>query len=244
MIVEVLDPTYLKSKVDNIDIPLSTHRDAITNAINTHGNKIPSAISLSDNISNPTTTLIGSAILGFDGTVWRRVRVDNNGYLLTSMALDKIKIWDGTDYLEITSDGKISVQNIDVALSTRLSESTFTNTIQHPIGQVQTDVVGSSIFASAVIDSQLPSRMPYCIANINVSTTESSTSIAPPGAKILVLKNLGDNNILVGLNSSVPSNNPLIIKGRTIKIITHVSVTSIYYKTQTGTSILDIEYYN
>lgn len=40
--------------------------------------KFPGAVSLSDALSNPTTTLVGSAMLGWDGSYWRRVAVDTN----------------------------------------------------------------------------------------------------------------------------------------------------------------------
>lgn len=43
--------------------------------------KFPSAASLSDSLSNPTTTIVGSAILGWDGSYWRRVAVDSSSRL-------------------------------------------------------------------------------------------------------------------------------------------------------------------
>jgi hypothetical protein len=82
------------------------------------------------------------------------------------------------------------------------------------------------------------------IEGINVGTTEGSTSIAAPGAKILKLKNRGDVDILIGINGTVPTTNPLKVKPRTILIIPFRGVTQVNYRTATGSSILDIEYYN
>ena len=44
-------------------------------------NKLPPPQSLSDSLPNPTTTAVGSALLGWDpsASVWRRVAVDSQG---------------------------------------------------------------------------------------------------------------------------------------------------------------------
>jgi len=44
--------------------------------------KFPDAVALGDSLSNPTTTIIGSALLGFDGTYWRRLRSTTDGKLV------------------------------------------------------------------------------------------------------------------------------------------------------------------
>ena len=46
-------------------------------------NKFPSASSLADNLSNPSTTIIGSALLGWDSSasVWERLQTDGSGVL-------------------------------------------------------------------------------------------------------------------------------------------------------------------
>jgi len=51
-------------------------------------NKFPDSVALGDSISNPTTTIIGSALLGYDetGGVWERVRTDGSG---------RLKVWLG-----------------------------------------------------------------------------------------------------------------------------------------------------
>jgi hypothetical protein len=82
------------------------------------------------------------------------------------------------------------------------------------------------------------------VENISVSTTEASTAIAAPGAKIVKIVNKGDVDVLIGVNSSAPATNPLKIRPRTLKIFVFKSATAIYYKTATGTSTIDLEWWN
>jgi len=63
----------IRDKIDNAGIK------AEVQSINA---KLPSATALSDALSNPTTTIIGSALLGFDGSAWRRLRADESGRIL------------------------------------------------------------------------------------------------------------------------------------------------------------------
>jgi hypothetical protein len=106
------------------------------------------------------------------------------------------------------------------------------------------DVIGNTINVLAVVNMLTPSRQPYTIANINVSTTEGSTSIASPGAKILLIKNKGDVDVQIGINGAVPTTNPFIVRARTIKVLPHKGVTQVNYKVASGSSTIDIEYYN
>ena len=62
----------IRDKIDNAGIK------AEVQSINA---KLPSATALGDALSNPTTTIIGSALLGFDGSAWRRLRVTTDGKL-------------------------------------------------------------------------------------------------------------------------------------------------------------------
>jgi len=195
MVWELLDPQYVRSKLDLIDISLTNLRDAIRgpgartltdiyDVTNSFSAKFPSAVALDDAMGNPTTTIVGGALLGFDGSYWRRVHVR------------------------------------------------------------AVDVLGSTGGALSVVNFLTPSRQPVLIEGIIVGTTEGSTSIAAPGAKILKLKNRGDVDILIGINGPVPATNPLKVKPRTILVIPFAGVTQVNYKTATGSSILDIEYYN
>jgi len=362
-LLEFLDPAYVKSKLDSfdskLDVALSTRASESTLAA--FSGKFPGAVTLGDAMSNPTTTIIGGALLGWDsaGGVWERVYTDGSNRLKVALdtlpnpsnldvalstrasestlssILGKLDVnlstrlaettftsrWDGgiygfdgttarkiktdaagelqvdvltlpnpsnldvalstrasettlsaiktqTDKLTFDAANRLTVNaavvanpsNLDVALSTRASEATLSSIlnkldvnlstrladtkIPNALGQASLDVVGSTMYALGVVPSYLPSRMPYCIANISVGTTEGSTAIAAPGGKMLILRNRGDVDILVGVNGSVPATNPLILRARTIRIFPFSGVTAVYYKTATGSSTLDIEYWS
>jgi len=270
--------TDLDTQLSNIYGRLNVNLDtrASESTLSTFSGKFPSATALGDALANPTTTIVGSALLGFDGTNWRRIKADSNGYLMVTASVDKAKIWDGTDYLEINSDGSINVKYIDTNLSTRASESTLSgfsgkfpsatalgDSLSNPtttiigganlvwngsnwsrLGGTSADFIGSTLYGVGVIPQWLPSRQPYLIDNINVTTTEGSTSITAPGAKILIIKNKGDVDAQIGLNASVPTTNPLLVRAKTVRVIVHRGVTAVYYKTASGSTTLEIAYFN
>jgi len=64
----------------NLNVALDTRASEST--LSSLNGKFPSAVVLGDALANPTTTLLGASLLGWDGTYWRRVRVNANGYLL------------------------------------------------------------------------------------------------------------------------------------------------------------------
>jgi hypothetical protein len=244
-VFEFLSPQYVKSKLDLIDLSITGLRDALrgagnktltdldTDLLNIYARldvalstraseatlsgfsgKFPSAVALADNLANPTTTIIGAANLGWDGTAWRRVAVDTASRF--RIALD-------ADNVGLLKDTKIP----------------------SPLGVLTSlDVAGVTTNALAVIPQNIPARQPFSIVGISVSTTEGSTSIAAPGAKTLVIKNQGDVDAQIGINGAVPTVNPLIVRARTIKIITHRGITQVNYKTATSTTTIDIEYIN
>ena len=213
--LEFLDPNYLKTKLDYMDLSISGLRDALRGAANKTlsdldtdltniyskldvslstrasettlsglSGKFPSATALGDAMSNPTTTLIGSALLGFNGTNWARV---------TAKSID---------------------------------------------------ITGATGMAIAMLNALTPSRMPYMVDGISVTTTESSTTISAPGAKILKITNGGDVDCLIGINASVPGTNPLKVRARTTKVFAFAGATSVYYKTASGSTTISIEYFN
>ena len=259
MALEYLLPEYVKTKLDLIDISLSSLRDAIRgsgnytltdlyNAINTLSGKFPSAVALADNLSNPTTTIVGAALLWFDGTYFRRVAVDSSSRLRVvaesvanppnlDVALSSIKALLPSS---LTSAGnfKVAIAEDDVGL---LKDSKIPN----PLGILTNiDVAGTTTNALAVILQSTISRQPYTIQNISVSTTEGSTSISP-GAKIVIIKNKGDADVLIGINGTVPTTNPLVVRARTAKVLPpHINIIQINYKTTSGTTTIDIEYYS
>ncbi|MEM3484793.1 MAG: hypothetical protein QXI12_04155 [Candidatus Methanomethyliaceae archaeon] len=200
-------------------------------------------------------------IYGFDGTTARKIKTDSSGKLqidvlttanppnfdvalstrASETTLSGIKTQ--TDKLTFDGSNRLAIQNppnLDTTLSSRLADSKIPNAL----GQASLDVVGSTMYALAMVPNFQPSRMPYCITGISVSTTESNSSIASPGGKLLILRNRGDQDIQIGLNASVPTTNPVILRARTVRVFMHKSVTSVYYKTSSGTSTLDIEYWN
>jgi len=299
MALEYLLPEYVKSKLDMLDITLSSLRDAIRgadgrtltdvyNVLSTFSGKFPAAVALADNLANPSTTIVGSALLGWDGSYFRRVAVDTSSRL------------------RVVAEVVANPSNLDVALSSRASESTLSTfsgkfpsavtladnlgnptttivgcanlgwdgsywrrlaadsssrlkiavdadnigllkdtKIPNPLGVITNlDVVGSTTNALAVVDMLTPARQPYTIQGIAVSTTEGSTSIAAPGAKILIIKNKGDVDVQIGINGAVPTTNPLIVKARTYKVFIHKGITQVNYKVASGSTTIDIEYYN
>jgi len=93
------------AKLQNLDTALSSRASEST--LSALSGKFPSAVALSDSLSNPTTTIVGCALLGFDGTYFRRVVVDPSSRL------------------RVVAESVANPPNLDVALSTRASESTL-----------------------------------------------------------------------------------------------------------------------
>jgi hypothetical protein len=126
-----------------------------------------------------------------------------------------------------------------------LSESTFKARVP-PLNVLSLDIGGSTLNALAVIPSIGGdiSRMPCMIEDIPVSTSEASITIDPPGAKIVKIMNKGDVDVLIGINAPVPTTNPLKIRAGMLKIFVFKSVTAIYYKTHSGTSTIDLEWWS
>ena len=62
-----------------LDVALSTRASEST--LSAFSGKFPSATALGDALGNPTTTIVGTALLGWDGTYWRRIRVNSSGQL-------------------------------------------------------------------------------------------------------------------------------------------------------------------
>ena len=236
----------LNSILGRLDVALSTRASEST--LSALSGKFPGAVALADNLANPTTTLVGSALLGFDGTYWRRVAVDTSSRLRVNVEVAAnppnldVPLSSIRDRLpaSLTAGG-----NFRIAVMEDVVGLLKDTKIPSPLGVLaDMDVAGSTTNALAVVDQNLPARNPYTIANIAVGTTEGSTSIAAPGAKILIIRNRGDADALVGLNGAVPTTNPLIVRARTVKVIPHKGVTQVNYKTASGTTTIDLEYYN
>jgi hypothetical protein len=236
----------VNSVYGRLDVALSTRASEAT--LSALSSKFPSPVALADNLSNPSTTIIGSALLGFDGTNWRRVAVDSSSRLkvvaesVANPANLDVPLSSIRDRLpaSLTSAGNFRIAILEDTVGLLKDAK-----IPSPLGVLTNlDVAGTTTNALAVISQTLPARQPYTIQNIAVSTTEGSTSIASPGAKILVIKNKGDVDVLIGINGAVPTTNPLVVRARTVKVIFHKGITQVNYKVASGSSTIDIEYYN
>jgi len=315
-IVEFLDPAYVKSRLDNLDISISSLRDAIRGADNRTltdiynigtaiRDRLPSSLTaagnlkvaiLEDTVGIAKDTTLSSILSKLDVNLSTRASEttltavrDRLPSSLTTAGNFKVAILEDTvgiakdstlssilskldtnlstrasettlsgiksqtDKLTFDAANRLKVQldsipnpsNLDVALSTRLSETTFTARV--PTLSTQTlDIGGSSYAALNVVPSIGGdiSRMPYTIDNINVTTTEASTSIAAPGAKVIKITNKGDVDCLIGVNGSVPTTNPLKVRARCSLVFVHKGVTSVYYKTASGSTTISITYFN
>jgi hypothetical protein len=91
----------------NLDVSLSSRASEATLA--GLSGKFPSAVALADNLGNPTTTTVGAANLGWDGTYWRRLASDTAGRL------------------RVSADVVANPPNLDVLLSSRASEATLSS---------------------------------------------------------------------------------------------------------------------
>jgi len=142
---------------------------------------------------------------------------------------------------ELTS-GDVAVAELTNAVIRAVADSKIPN----PLAQINRDIAGSTVYGLAVIASICHdiTRMPYMIDDISVTTTESSTAIAAPGAKVVKITNKGDADCLIGINGPVPATNPLKVKARTAKIFILGGATSIYYKTASGSTTISIEYFS
>lgn len=65
----------------NLDVALSSRASETT--LSSFSGKFPPATALGDALGNPTTTIVGSALLGWDGSYWRRLVVDSASRLRT-----------------------------------------------------------------------------------------------------------------------------------------------------------------
>ncbi|MEM1523414.1 MAG: hypothetical protein QXU69_10315, partial [Thermofilaceae archaeon] len=137
------------------------------------------------------------------------------------------------------------LNRLDVALSSRLSESTFMARV--PVLSTQTLDIGGSAYAALNVVPSIGgdiSRMPYTIDDIPVTTSESSVAIAPPGAKLIRITNKGDVDCLVGVNGPVPASNPLRVRAGCSVTFPFRGATSIYYRTERDSTVISITYFN
>ena len=76
-----IDNSNLDTYLPNLNTTLSSRASEST--LSGFSGKFPSASALGDSLGNPTTTIVGSALLGWDGTYWRRLAADSSSRLRT-----------------------------------------------------------------------------------------------------------------------------------------------------------------
>jgi len=158
------------AKLQNLDTALSTRASEST--LSGLSGKFPSAVALSDSLGNPTTTIIGAAALGWDGTYWRRLAVDSSNRLRTVV------------------ESVANPPNLDVALSTRASETTLSGI------KSQTDKL--SFDASNRLAIQNPPNLDVTLSSRASEATLSSFSSKFPSATALTDNMSNPSTTIVG----------------------------------------------
>jgi hypothetical protein len=136
--------------------------------------ELPTAAALSDAFANPTTTQVGSFLMGFDGTDWERVRVTNTGELHVDIQNTSLTTVAAGD---VAHDSADSGNPVKVGFKARTS---------HPTAVANSDRV------DAYADD-LGRQVVYPIAprdlvthnRISLTSTTETTLIAAGGAGVL-----------------------------------------------------------
>ena len=141
----------LNAGEDALNVDLS---DSVTVTVDS---EFPAAAALADNSGNPTTTSVGSHLLGYDSgnTNWNRVEVDDVGHL----QVDVLTITAGDNNIgnvDIASiaAGDNNIGNVDIASSVALTVDLGSNNdIKIESGQVKSGAIASGAVASGAIAS-------------------------------------------------------------------------------------------
>ena len=184
----------LNSGEDALNVDLS---DSVTVTVDS---EFPAAAALADNSSNPTTTSVGSHLLGYDSgnTNWNRVEVDDAGHL----QIDVLSITAGDNNIgnvDIASiaAGDNNIGNVDIASALPAGSNTIgvvdlgstdnavldaiaaslallDNSIQSG-DELQVDIVGSLPAGSAAI-GKLAANSGVDIGDVDVTSLPASTN--------------------------------------------------------------------
>jgi hypothetical protein len=141
----------LNAGEDALNVDLS---DSVTVTVDS---EFPAAAALADDSGNPTTTSVGSHLLGYDSgnTNWNRVEVDDVGHL----QVDVLTITAGDNNIgnvDIASiaAGDNNIGNVDIASSVALTvDLGLNNDIKIESGQVKSGAIASGAVASGAIAS-------------------------------------------------------------------------------------------
>ena len=139
----------LNAGEDALNVDLS---DSVTVTVDS---EFPAAAALADNSGNPTTTSVGSHLLGYDSgnTNWNRVEVDDVGHL----QVDVLTITAGDNNIgnvDIASiaAGDNNIGNVDIASSVALTVDLGSNNdIKIASGQVESGAFASGALASGSV---------------------------------------------------------------------------------------------
>jgi hypothetical protein len=141
----------LNSGEDALNVDLS---DSVTVTVDS---EFPAAAALSDDSSNPTTTSVGSHLLGYDSgnTNWNRVEVDDAGHL----QIDVLSITAGDNNIgnvDIASiaAGDNNIGNVDIASALPAGSNTIGVV---DLGSTDNAVLDAIAASLALIDNAIPS---------------------------------------------------------------------------------------
>lgn len=163
MIFDLIDAKYFKQQLDklsNLNITLSQLRDDLRGT----GNK--TLTDLDTDLSNiygqldvTLSTRASESTLSGIKTQTDKLTFDANSYLKVNVAagtltatVDKTKIWDGTDYLEINTDGSINIGNFP---SWFTSSTKTTDDLYNKLDALDDalDSVGTDKFRVSLVDA-------------------------------------------------------------------------------------------
>lgn len=163
MIFDSIDAKYFKQQLDklsNLNITLSQLRDDLRGT----GNK--TLTDLDTDLSNiygqldvALSTRASESTLSGIKTQTDKLTFDGSNYLMVNVAagsltatVDKTKIWDGTDYLEINTDGSINVGNFPSWFS---SSTKTTDDLYNKLDALDDALssVGTDSFRAVLVDA-------------------------------------------------------------------------------------------
>ena len=157
----------LNSGEDALNVDLS---DSVTVTVDS---EFPAAAALADNSSNPTTTSVGSHLLGYDSgnTNWNRVEVDDAGHL----QIDVLSITAGDNNIgnvDIASiaAGDNNIGNVDIASALPAGSNTIGVV---DLGSTDNAVLDAMAASLSVLDDWDDSN--YANVNINLAGSDAPT---------------------------------------------------------------------
>ena len=204
----------LNSGEDALNVDLS---DSVTVTVDS---EFPAAAALADNSSNPTTTSVGSHLLGYDSgnTNWNRVEVDDAGHL----QIDVLSITAGDNNIgnvDIASiaAGDNNIGNVDIASALPAGSNTIgvvdlgstdnavldaiaaslallDNSIQSG-DELQVDIVGSLPAGSAAI-GKLAANSGVDIGDVDVTSVVPGTGATNLGKAEDAAHSSGDTGVM------------------------------------------------